>query len=59
MDDDLSMRKSVGLPDDEKSVHFDSLRKNYRKRRELNNFEVELNFNNEKLEKILKVLRVN
>ena len=59
MDDDLSMRESKGLSGSDKSTHFDSLRKNYRKRRELNNFEVVLNTENKKLRKLLNVLRVN
>ncbi len=58
MDDDLSMRKSIEMSDAEKSKHFDSLRKNYRKRRELNNFEVVLNSDNEKLKTLLNVLRI-
>ncbi len=58
MDDDLSMRKSIGMLDAEKSKHFDSLRKNYRKRRELNNFEVVLDSDNEKLKTLLNVLRI-
>lgn len=58
MDDDISMRKTKGMSDDEKSAHFDMLRKNYRKRRELNNFEVELHSDDEKLKNILSVLRL-
>ncbi len=58
MDDDLSMRKSIGLSDDKKSAHFDSLRKNYRKRRELNNFEVSFISKNEKFKDLLNVLRI-
>ena len=58
MDDDLLMRKSNGLSDVDKSTHFDYLRKNYRTRRELNNFEVVLNSDNEKLRKLLNVLRI-
>ncbi len=58
MDDDLSMRKSIGMSDAEKSKHFDSLRKNYRKRRELNNFKVVLDSDNEKLKTLLNVLRI-
>ncbi len=59
MDDDALLRKSIGLSEVDKSTHFDSLRKNYRIRRELNNFEAILDFNNKKLKNILKVLRVN
>jgi erythronate-4-phosphate dehydrogenase len=59
MDDDSLMRPSLEMEESVKSKHFDSLRKNYKKRRELNNFEVELRNEDEKLEKTLEVLRVN
>lgn len=58
VDDDFLMRQSLGLLETEKVKHFDSLRKNYRKRRELNNFEVGLKSDNNKLKKLLKVLRI-
>ena len=58
MDDDAQMRKCVDYPDGRKSECFDSLRKKYRKRRELNNFEVNINFENDKLQNLLNVLRV-
>ena len=58
IDDDAMLRESVNFTDEKKSEHFDLLRKKYRRRRELNNFKVIMNFENDKLENLLNVLRV-
>ena len=57
-DDDILLRKSFSLSENEKNNLFDKLRKCYKPRRELNNFEVKLNNKNESLQKILAVLRI-
>ena len=58
IDDDVLLRKSVDLSAQERIKHFDFLRKNYRIRRELNNFEVVIKNKNKELKKLLNVLRV-
>ncbi|MCF6268746.1 MAG: 4-phosphoerythronate dehydrogenase [Melioribacteraceae bacterium] len=58
IEDDELMRQGLDLPIDKKIEQFDSLRKNYKIRRELSNFEVLLNSNNEKFRDLLKILRV-
>jgi len=58
IEDDTLLRESLKLQNDERAKHFDSLRKNYRRRRELNNFEVVSNIKNNKLENVLKTLRL-
>ncbi len=58
IEDDALMRQGLNLPLNEKLEHFDRLRKKYRIRRELNNFEVSLNYDNLKLKNLLKILRV-
>lgn len=58
IDDDKLMRESFSLPQNKKSEHFDMLRKKYKIRRELINFETSLNSDNEKVRDLLKILRV-
>ena len=58
IDDDMLLRKSVGFSTEERIKHFDFLRKNYRVRRELNNFEVVIKNKNKELQNLLNVLRV-
>lgn len=58
IEDDLLMRKSEKISAGERGKYFDSLRKNYRIRRELNNFEALLKLDDTKLKKILEVLRI-
>jgi erythronate-4-phosphate dehydrogenase len=58
IDDDTKMRKCVDFTEEKRAEFFDLLRKNYRKRRELNNFEVIMSFENDKLRNLLNVLRV-
>lgn len=59
--DDLKMREAENLSREKKTNHtyFDSLRKNYRFRRELNNYFVKLESENKDLQKTLKSLRLN
>ena len=59
MEDDGLMRQGMNLPPHDKAEYFDSLRKRYKIRRELSNFEVSLNSDNEKFKKLLEVLRVH
>ncbi len=58
MEDDKLLRKIVSLSEIENPKYFDSLRKNYGIRRELNNYAVLLNKKNIFLENILTVLRL-
>jgi len=58
MEDDGLMRQGMNLPPHDKAEHFDSLRKRYRIRRELSNFEVSLNSDNEIFKNLLEVLRI-
>jgi len=58
MDDDKFLREGLSLPNDEKSEHFDKLRKNYKIRRELNNYRTTLNSDNEKSKNLMNVLRL-
>lgn len=58
IEDDKKLREIINKKDAEKDKYFDMLRKNYPKRRELNNFEAKLKKENEKTENLLKVLRV-
>jgi len=58
MQDNSLLRQGMNLPLHEREEHFDKLRKKYRIRRELNNFEVSLNTDNEKFRKLLEVQRV-
>jgi erythronate-4-phosphate dehydrogenase len=58
IEDDKKLREIINKKDAEKDIYFDMLRKNYPKRRELNNFEAKLKKENEKTENLLKVLRV-
>jgi len=59
MHDDALLRQGMNLRQNERDQHFDSLRKNYTIRRELNNFEIVLNLENEKFRNLLKVLRIS
>ena len=59
MEDDGLMRQGMNLPPHDKAEYFDSLRKRYKIRRELSNFEVSLNSDNEKFKNLLEVLRVH
>ncbi|MCK5592178.1 MAG: DUF3410 domain-containing protein, partial [Candidatus Pacebacteria bacterium] len=58
-DDDKLLREGSLLPVKEKSNHFDSLRKNYRFRRELNNYTVNLKNKNDRALKVINELRLN
>lgn len=58
IEDDFLMRKSESLSAEERGKYFDSLRKNYRIRRELNNFEAILKSDDSKLKNVLDVLRI-
>lgn len=58
IEDDALLREGLNLQPTKKSEHFDGLRKKYKIRRELNNFEVSLNSENERFRDLLKVLRV-
>ena len=58
IEDDKLLREGLSLLKDERPGHFDKLRKNYKIRRELNNFEVSLNSENEKFKNLLNVLRI-
>ena len=58
IEDDTLLREGVDLPLNKKSEHFDGLRKKYKIRRELNNFEFSLNSDTEKFRKVLNVLRI-
>jgi len=58
-DDDKLLRKGSLLPVKEKINHFDSLRKNYRLRRELNNYTVKLKNGNDKTLKIIDEFRLD
>jgi len=58
IEDDTLLRVGLNLPLNKKSEHFDRLRKKYKIRRELNNFEISLNSENEKFKNLLKVLRI-
>ncbi len=57
--DDELLRKSLLLNLEERKIYFDSLRKNYRLRREFTNYTVKLSKRNCELETILKGLRFN
>ncbi|MBU0474723.1 MAG: 4-phosphoerythronate dehydrogenase [Bacteroidetes bacterium] len=59
IDDDSLMRKVFDFAEDERGKHFDMLRKTYRKRRELNNYEAIIKTENSELLNLLKVLRIN
>lgn len=56
-DDDLLLKKMHGLPNEQRRVYFDDLRKNYRLRREFSNFAVKINQSNKFPETILKEFR--
>jgi erythronate-4-phosphate dehydrogenase len=58
IEDDYLMRKLKNISLNEIPQYFDGLRKNYRTRRELNNFEVLLSGKNELLENLISTLRV-
>jgi erythronate-4-phosphate dehydrogenase len=58
IEDDYLMRKLKNISLNEIPQYFDGLRKNYKTRRELNNFEVLLSGKNELLENLLSTLRV-
>ncbi len=58
IEDDTLLRVGLNLPLNKKSEHFDRLRKKYKIRRELNNFEISLNSKTEKFRNLLKVLRI-
>ena len=56
--DDLLMREASNFTNEEKTAHFDSLRKNYRLRRELINYQVRIDSSNKTNSKILSTLRL-
>ena len=58
MEDDGLMRQGMNMPPHDIAEHFDMLRKKYKIRRELSNFEVSLNSDNEKFKNLLEVLMV-
>ncbi|MEA3418778.1 MAG: DUF3410 domain-containing protein, partial [Campylobacterota bacterium] len=58
IEDDTLMRQGVNLLPKDKAEHFDTLRKKYKIRRELNNFEVSFNSDNEKAKNLLEILRI-
>lgn len=55
--DDDRLRQTINLPKEKHSVYFESLRKEYRLRREFPNYIIELNETNVQLENILSALR--
>jgi len=57
--DDLAMRESENFTKKEKLSHFDSLRKNYKLRRELNNYQVQISKAEKETIKLLSSLRLN
>ena len=57
-DDDL-MRKALKFSKEEKIKYFDSLRKNYRLRRELINYTAQIDASNRKIKKLLNAFRLN
>ena len=58
IDDDILLRQGLDLSPDKQAEQFDILRKTYRVRRELSNFKVLQNPENEKFRDLLKVLRI-
>jgi hypothetical protein len=58
VDDYELLKQGINLPDDKRGLHFDSLRKNYKIRRELNNFEISISSGNGKFKNLLNVLRI-
>ena len=58
IEDDELLRKSVLLSEKEKEDYFDSLRKNYKTLRELNNFQALFNNADASIVEILKTLRL-
>ena len=58
IEDDTLLREGLNLPLNKRSEHFDRLRKKYKIRRELNNFEISLNSETKKFRNLLKVLRI-
>ncbi len=56
--DDTLMREGMNLPTHKRTEHFDTLRKQYKIRRELSNFKVLSGSGIEKFENLLKTLRV-
>lgn len=58
IEDDILLREGLSLLNDERLEHFDKLRKNYKIRRELNNFKVSLNSETKKIRSLLSVLRI-
>jgi len=58
MEDDILLRQGLDLSAEKRSEQFDMLRKTYRVRRELSNFEVLLDPENERFKNLLKILRI-
>lgn len=57
--DDKEMRKNISLPNEERGKYFDQLRKNYKLRREFNNYTIEIEKEQPELINILKKFRFN
>ena len=55
--DDNFLRSGINLEYDSRKKYFDELRKNYRVRREFNNYTIKLNFSDTELKKKLESLR--
>lgn len=56
--DDADMRKLINMPAAERPHHFDLLRKNYPLRREFSNYSIAMQSEDERMERILRELRV-
>jgi erythronate-4-phosphate dehydrogenase len=56
-DDDNLLREGIEMEKEKQSNYFDLLRKNYRVRREFNNYTIRLNFLDEELKRQLEALR--
>jgi erythronate-4-phosphate dehydrogenase len=56
-DDDNLLREGIEMEKEKQSKYFDLLRKNYRVRREFNNYTIRLNFLDEELKRQLEALR--
>ena len=55
--DDNLLRSGINFEDDSRKKYFDELRKNYRVRREFNNYTIKLNFSDTELKEKLESLR--
>jgi len=55
--DDNLLRSGINLEEDSRAKYFDELRKNYRVRREFNNYTIKFNFSDAELKKKLETLR--